>query len=127
MDSFLDRLLAQEPAPPSVARRSGGELPTAIDEAPPRPGPADVEAPTRAGEDAPAPKATPTQDPSADPPLGPGAPRIAIYDTLTSPPRVVSVEERDIPGLIASLAEKTYHSCREQGGNVPFTVINELI
>lgn len=127
MDSFLDRLLAQEPAPPSVARRSGGEPPTAIDEAPPRPGPADVEAPTRAGEDAPAPKATLTQDPSADPPLGPGAPRIAIYDTLTSPPRVVSVEERDIPGLIASLAEKTYHSCREQGGNVPFTVINELI
>ena len=34
---------------------------------------------------------------------------------------------RDIPGLIGSLAEKTYHSCREQGGNVPFTVINELI
>ena len=60
-------------------------------------------------------------------PLGPGAPRIAVYDTLTSPPRVTSVEERDVPGLIASLAEKTYHSCREQGGNVPFTVINELI
>ncbi len=39
----------------------------------------------------------------------------------------MSVEERDVPGLIAALAEKTYHSCREQGGNVPFTVINELI
>jgi DNA-binding transcriptional ArsR family regulator len=127
MDSFLDRLLAQEPAPPSVARRSGDEPPTAIDEAPSRQGPAAGAAAGRAGEDAPAAKATPTQDPAADPPLGPGAPRIAIYDTLTSPPRVVSVEERDIPGLIASLAEKTYHSCREQGGNVPFTVINELI
>jgi len=62
-----------------------------------------------------------------DTPAGPGAPRIAIYDTLTSPPRVVSVEEEDLPALIASLAEKTYHFCREQGGQVPYSVINELI
>ena len=39
----------------------------------------------------------------------------------------MSIEERDVPRLIAALAEKTYHSCWEQGGNVPFTVINELI
>lgn len=60
-------------------------------------------------------------------PSGSAAPRIAIYDTLTSPPRVVAVEERDLPALIASLAEKTYHHCREQGGQVPYTVLQELI
>jgi len=59
--------------------------------------------------------------------LGPEAPRIAIYDTLTSPPRVVVVEEEDIPALIASLAEKTYHYCREQGGQIPYSVLQELI
>jgi anti-sigma regulatory factor (Ser/Thr protein kinase) len=60
-------------------------------------------------------------------PTGPEAPRIAIYDTLTSPPRVIAVEEEDLPALIASLAEKTYHCCREQGGQVPYTVIQELM
>ena len=50
-----------------------------------------------------------------------------MYDTLTSPPRVLTVEAEDVPALIASLAEKTYHACREQGGQVPYTVINELI
>jgi hypothetical protein len=60
-------------------------------------------------------------------PLGFDAPRIAIYDTLTSPPRVITVEEQDLPALIASLAEKTYHYCREQGGQVPYSVIQELI
>ena len=65
--------------------------------------------------------------PLPDVTLGLEAPRIAIYDTLTSPPRVVTVEEDDLPALIASLAEKTYHYCREQGGQVPYTVIQELI
>jgi hypothetical protein len=60
-------------------------------------------------------------------PLGSAAPRIAIYDTLTSPPRVVSVEEEELPALIASLATETYRHCREQGGQVPYTVIRELI
>jgi hypothetical protein len=60
-------------------------------------------------------------------PQGAAAPRIAIYDTLTSPPRVVSVEEEELPGLIASLATETYRYCREQGGQVPYTVIREII
>ncbi len=62
-----------------------------------------------------------------DAPSGASAPRIAIYDALTSPPRVVVIEERDLPALIASLAEKTYSYCREQGGQVPYTVLQELI
>ncbi len=74
------------------------------------------------------PAAGPAPDgPLPDVPLGLEAPRIAIYDTLTSPPRVIAVEEGDLPALIASLAEKTYHYCREQGGQVPYSVIQELI
>ena len=143
MESFLDRLLAHDPPPSgaasTVAEAGPAQAATTDSSAPPA-----SAAPLGARPVAVPPVAMPPVDmpPVAAPPvaaqsasqsapqsapLGPGAPRIAIYDTLTSPPRVVSVEERDVPGLIASLAEKTYHSCREQGGNVPFTVINELI
>jgi len=106
MESFLDRLLADERA------------------AAPRPA-------TQAAAAAAAP-VTPPGHPGLDGelpgvPLGPEAPRIAIYDTLTSPPRVIAVEEKDLPALIASLAEKTYHYCREQGGQIPYTVLQELM
>lgn len=105
MDSFLDRLLADEGATARRPAKPAGSSP--MSRAP-------------AGGDGAA-AGLP------DPPLGPEAPRIAIYDTLTSPPRVLSVEESDLPALIASLAEKTYHYCREQGGQVPYSVIQELI
>lgn len=110
MESFLDRLLADERA---AARQSEART------APPA-APVELAA------------ATTIREPSAGDglplvPLGLGAPRIAIYDTLTSPPRVIAVEEEDLPALIASLAEKTYHYCREQGGQVPYSVIQELI
>ena len=104
MDSFLDRVLAEGRA--AVERRpADGQTGDCVEIAP-------------AG--------APAAQPLAAP-LGPEAPRIAVYDTLTSPPRVVVVEEEDLPALIASLAEKTYTSCREQGGEVPYTVIQELI
>jgi hypothetical protein len=131
MESFLDRLLAHDPPPPGAASAVAEARPAEAAE--PDSSEALAGAPAASVAPAGAPQPTPTPPvaqasvPQASAPLGPGAPRIAIYDTLTSPPRVVSVEERDVPGLIASLAEKTYHSCREQGGNVPFTVINELI
>ncbi|MFA4964128.1 MAG: ATP-binding protein [Thermoleophilia bacterium] len=100
MESFLDRLLADEGAAarPPAQRAAGAAAPGGAVAA-----------------------ALP------DVPTGSGAPRIAIYDTLTSQPRVVVVEEGDLPALIASLAEKTYHYCREQGGQVPYAVIQELI
>jgi len=100
MESFLDRLLADDTA--AAQRTAERSAPAAEEE--PRPA-ADV----------------------PDVPLGLEAPRIAIYDTLTSPPRVVPVEAEDLPALIASLAEKTYHYCHEQGGQVPYTVIQEII
>jgi hypothetical protein len=105
MESFLDRLLADEGA---VVRQSASR--TAAPAAP-------VGAQAAPLHDGPLPAV----------PLGLEAPRIAIYDTLTSPPRVIAVEEGDLPALIASLAEKTYHYCHEQGGQVPYSVIQELI
>ena len=106
MESFLDRLLAegaavtQRTAEPAVTGERLGEL---------------QECPES------------HRDSLPRVPVGSDAPRIAIYDALTSPPRVVIVEEEDLPALIASLAEKTYAYCREQGGQVPYTVIQELI
>ena len=125
MDSFLDRLLADEGAAvrPSASR-------TAAQAAPPSRGAS--QAPRERDDGlagaAPTTPARPSPDgPLPDVPLGLEAPRIAIYDTLTSPPRVIAVEEGDLPALVASLAEKTYHYCREQGGQVPYSVIQELI
>lgn len=122
MDSFLDRLLADEGA---AVRQSATR--TAAQAAPPSRGASQA---TREHDDglAGAAPAGPSPDgPLPDVPLGLEAPRIAIYDTLTSPPRVITVEEEDLPALVASLAEKTYHYCREQGGQVPYSVIQELI
>lgn len=125
METFLDRLLADEgaairrPAPPAAgsagqARSEAAGVPT-THVADSGPSPRDLPSGAGAGRGLP------------DVPLGLGAPRIAIYDTLTSPPRVIAVEESDLPALVASLAEKTYHHCRQQGGQVPYSVIQELI
>ncbi len=108
MESFLDRLLADERAAARQPARHSAAATAAAPQRSFRPG-------RVAGPALP------------DVPTGPGAPRIAIYDTLTSPPRVIAVEEEDLPALIASLAEKTYHYCREQGGQIPYTVLQELI
>jgi anti-sigma regulatory factor (Ser/Thr protein kinase) len=112
METFLDRLLADEGA---AAKQPAARAATAAAD------PAGVHGARNAS----APGAVPAALPAV--PIGAEAPRIAIYDTLTSPPRVIAVEEHDLPALIASLAEKTYHYCREQGGQVPYTVIQELI
>ena len=107
MDSFLDRLLAE---PEAAGRQPSGRAEVAAAGPPLAPPAAAVPAAALPGA-----------------PVGAEAPRIAIYDTLTAPPRVVAVEAEDLPALIASLAEKTYHHCREQGGEVPYTVIQELM
>jgi hypothetical protein len=115
MESFLDRLLAETPRPVAGTSLNAGHMaaPAATEEDPASPSAGDA-----VGE---------REVSLPDAPVGPEAPRIAVYDTLTSPPRVIAVEEQDLPALIAALAEKTYNSCREQGGQVPFTVIQELI
>jgi len=115
MESFLDRLLADEwVATAPHSSRAGSPA------APPTDAGQESDQATRSGQ-------TSTDGPLPDVPVGLEAPRIAIYDTLTSPPRVITIEESDLPALIASLAEKTYHYCREQGGQVPYSVIQEII
>jgi hypothetical protein len=120
MESFLDRLLARPDDAAAVAAEPARGDRANVGAAPEQPA-------RRREEHVPSPVVEEkiTAFPTA--PVGPAAPRIAVYDTLTSPPRVLSVEEEDLPALIASLAEKTYHHCREQGGQVPYTVISELI
>ncbi|MEW6188989.1 MAG: ATP-binding protein [Actinomycetota bacterium] len=53
--------------------------------------------------------------------------RIAIYDSLTSTPRVIDLSSQDQEEFINSLATKTYRFSQEKGGDVPFTVIKEVI
>jgi anti-sigma regulatory factor (Ser/Thr protein kinase) len=122
METFLDRLLAERPPPVAPgADAPSGAAPASVTP----PGGAMAATPAPDDRVAAAPGAAALGLPAL--PSGPEAPRIAVYDTLTSPPRVLAVEGEDLPALIASLAEKTYNSCREQGGQVPFTVIQELI
>jgi hypothetical protein len=110
MESFLDRLLAQDGLDDAQVRTQREDASRSVTET----------ASGRVADQA-------AVSPLPDAPVGLQAPRIAIYDTLTSPPRVIAVEEEDVPALIASLAEKTYNHCREQGGQVPYTVIQELM
>ncbi len=55
------------------------------------------------------------------------APRIAVYDSATAPPRVVSVPETRLPDLIDTLASRTYDLAKQQGSRVPYMVLREVI
>lgn len=55
------------------------------------------------------------------------APRIAVYDSATAPPRVVSVPETRLPDLIDALASRTYDLAKQQGSRLPYTVIREVV
>lgn len=55
------------------------------------------------------------------------APRIAVYDSRSAPPRVISVPAARLPDLIDVLASRTYELAREQGSRVPYTVLREII
>src|SRR5574340_1475939 len=52
---------------------------------------------------------------------------IAGYDALTAPPRVEQVWSDSARGLIESLATRTYHLSHESGGQIPYTVIREVV
>jgi len=60
---------------------------------------------------------------------GPDVPpvRIAVYDTLTAPPRVEEVFGDDPRGLIEALASRTYQLSHEAGGSLPYVVIREIV
>jgi len=81
MESFLDRLLAERPDPAAASPRAVAATPEAVLQLD------DAGRPTLATTTAPRDTWLP------DVPTGPEAPRIAVYDTLTSPPRVIAIEE----------------------------------
>ncbi len=55
------------------------------------------------------------------------AARLAIYDTLRAAPRIVELGANDYEEFINILATKTYQSSKEIGGNMPYTIIREVI
>ena len=52
--------------------------------------------------------------------------RIAVYDDLLSAPRVVDVPPQEIREFIESIAVTAYELSRQQGGQLPYTVIREI-
>lgn len=53
--------------------------------------------------------------------------RLAVYDSLRAAPRVHELDAEDYQGLIDALATKTYQAAKEIGGNMPYTVLREII
>ncbi|MRS13235.1 MAG: histidine kinase [Actinobacteria bacterium] len=60
-------------------------------------------------------------------PRGASSALIAVYDALTAPPRVERVEADSARELIDGLSTRTYHASRELGGQLPYTVIREVV
>lgn len=53
--------------------------------------------------------------------------RIAIYDSLASIPRVEELSAEDFRQLIDLLAAKTHQLSQAKGGEIPYTVIREIV
>lgn len=52
---------------------------------------------------------------------------VAVYDTLLSPPQIVSLSAEDFNELVGELASRTYSFAHERGGRIPFVVIREIM
>lgn len=63
--------------------------------------------------------------PSSDPYVYVRA-RVAVYDAPTAAPRVVDVEPTDVSSYIEAIASTVYSLAKEQGGDLPYTVIREV-
>jgi len=53
--------------------------------------------------------------------------RLAIYDSLRAAPRIIELGASDYDEFINLLATKTYQTSKEIGGNMPYTIIREII
>jgi ribosomal protein S25 len=53
--------------------------------------------------------------------------RLAIYDSLTSIPRVVELSSDDYREFIDLMSNKTYELSQTKGGRIPYTVIREVV
>ncbi|MDZ4178941.1 MAG: ATP-binding protein [Coriobacteriia bacterium] len=52
---------------------------------------------------------------------------IAVYDAMTAPPRVEQVRADSARDLIEALSTRTYQLSHEPGGQIPYTVIREVV
>lgn len=52
---------------------------------------------------------------------------VAVYDALTAPPRVEGVVGDSARDLIENLSTRVYQLSHEAGGQVPYTVIREIV
>jgi hypothetical protein len=53
--------------------------------------------------------------------------RVAVYDSMTSIPRILDIDGSDITELIARASECVHAECKKNGGEIPFVVIREVI
>lgn len=52
--------------------------------------------------------------------------RVAVYDSAGSAPRVVEVDPAGVAEYLENLTTTVYHLAKEQGGDIPYTVIREV-
>ncbi len=53
--------------------------------------------------------------------------RIAVYDNMRSIPRVVHIDFDNVKNFINETSQRTYNLSHEAGGNIPYTIIREII
>lgn len=74
-----------------------------------------------------APSGVTPSDPQQESVTPPGPALIAVYDNLTSSPRVERILRGSARELIEELATRTYQISHEAGGKVPYMVIREIV
>ena len=52
---------------------------------------------------------------------------LAVYDAMTAPPRIERIAAGSPRELIEAVAARTYQVARDSGGDVPYTVIREVV
>lgn len=53
--------------------------------------------------------------------------RLAVIDNLTSIPRIIDLDYKDIGSFLSDVSEKVYNLSHTAGGKIPYTIIKEII
>lgn len=69
----------------------------------------------------------PTEGRSGDPESFTTYIRLAVYDSMTSIPKIVDIDGSDIQELIARTSDRVHAECKKNGGEIPFVVIREVV
>ncbi len=90
------------------------------------------DAPTQASAPARAPRVQPAEHNLIDavalaPTLRASSARVAVYDSLTSSPRVEDVMGSDARAFVEALSSRVYQLSHESGGSLPYMVIREVV